>query len=235
MTRYSYDVTEIDGQMSLPNKYSTYWFQTKKPELAEINPLINLPYVRDGDLLISQSNACLLYLGRKFNLLGATAAETSFCEQLLMEIMELRENMVAAAYEETVTKTDAEKLLHSAEHGILPKLEAVLRKQVETFQRSGAFLVGEVASAPDFHLFEMMEHHDGMAEYYGLRTVSSRFKYLGAFKEKFRALPGNTRYFASNLYQLPFNNKYAGFGATLTRDKWTVGMEYGWGSYSGLY
>jgi hypothetical protein len=68
------------------------WFSQRKPELKQLNPLINLPFVIDGDVVhpppppagnfissplhlipalqqvVTQSNACLAYLGRKFNM-----------------------------------------------------------------------------------------------------------------------------------------------------------------------
>lgn len=43
-----------------------------KPGLKALNPLINLPYVKDGNVIVSQSNACFLYLGRKLGMLGAS-------------------------------------------------------------------------------------------------------------------------------------------------------------------
>ena len=39
-------------------------------DLKQLNPLINLPYLIDGDVIVSQSNACFTYLGRKFDMLG---------------------------------------------------------------------------------------------------------------------------------------------------------------------
>ncbi len=41
------------------------WFGADKPNLAKSNSCINLPYILDGDQVITQSNTCLLYLGRK--------------------------------------------------------------------------------------------------------------------------------------------------------------------------
>ena len=66
------------------------WLSVKKPALKAKNPLINLPYVVDGEVVVSQSNACLSYLGRKLGLWGGNEAEVSLCEQLLCEIMDLR-------------------------------------------------------------------------------------------------------------------------------------------------
>ncbi len=55
-------------------------------ELKEKNPLVNLPYVVDGEVVVSQTNACLAYLGRRLNLWGATPLEEAECEQLLCEV-----------------------------------------------------------------------------------------------------------------------------------------------------
>ena len=59
---------------------------------------MNLPYIVDGDVVVSQSNACLVYLGEKFGLLGATPRERIECEQLLCEVMDLRNAMVKEFY-----------------------------------------------------------------------------------------------------------------------------------------
>ncbi len=62
------------------------WKQVK-PDLKEKNPLINLPYVLDGDIIVSQTNACFSYLGRKFGLWGNNSMEEMECEQLLCEVL----------------------------------------------------------------------------------------------------------------------------------------------------
>ena len=61
------------------------WFTAKK-ELKKQNPLINLPYIIDGNRLISQTNACFSYLGRKLDMWGSTEDEAIECEQLLCEV-----------------------------------------------------------------------------------------------------------------------------------------------------
>ena len=53
-----------------------------KPVLSKKNPLMNLPYVIDGETVITQSNACLLYLGRKFNLNGKNEDEIAKNDQV---------------------------------------------------------------------------------------------------------------------------------------------------------
>merc|ERR1711879_777000 len=73
------------------------WFGVK-PALKEKNALMNLPYVVDGDTVVTQSNACLMYLGRKFNLNGQNDSELLKVEQCLCEVFDLRNNAVRLFY-----------------------------------------------------------------------------------------------------------------------------------------
>jgi glutathione S-transferase len=73
------------------------WFE-KKPALKGINPLMNLPYLIDGDTVVAQTNACFTYLGRRLNMLGSNEKELCQCEQLLCEIMDLRNKMVSILF-----------------------------------------------------------------------------------------------------------------------------------------
>ena len=54
------------------------WFEEEKLELIKKNPAITLPYIMDGDNLISESDACAIYIihksGKK-ELLGRNADE----------------------------------------------------------------------------------------------------------------------------------------------------------------
>ena len=65
------------------------WHEDYKINLQKRYRLLNLPYIEltrsDGtELLISQSNACLSFLGRKFNMFGKNEVDVSQCEQLLL-------------------------------------------------------------------------------------------------------------------------------------------------------
>ena len=61
------------------------WTENDKLKLKNKNSLINLPYIEliddnDNNIVISQSNACLSYLGRKFNMFGNDEIEETQCE-----------------------------------------------------------------------------------------------------------------------------------------------------------
>jgi glutathione S-transferase len=54
------------------------WFGKLKPEYIKKNPAANLPYLLDGDKLICESEAILIYIchkGKRADLLGETADE----------------------------------------------------------------------------------------------------------------------------------------------------------------
>merc|ERR1712194_720027 len=72
------------------------WFGEKKPGLAETNAMINLPYIQDGAQVITQSNSCMLYLGRKL----AIDEDANFIKnhQALDQIMDLRNDVIKIVY-----------------------------------------------------------------------------------------------------------------------------------------
>ena len=116
----------------------------------------------------------------------------------------------------------------SGGNGIFVKLEAWLSNEINE-GKSGKFLVGDTFTAPDFHLYEMLDQFNQLAkETVDPTEVSllARFPSLFFFYERFKMEPRNARYFASKLSCLPFNNKSASFGGTnkLSFEKWTVGM-----------
>ena len=79
------------------------WAENDKIDLKKRNSLINLPYIElidssGNELLISQSNACLSYLGRKFKMFGVNEIEQIQCEQLLLETSDLRNIITSFAY-----------------------------------------------------------------------------------------------------------------------------------------
>ena len=212
------------------------WFAVKAA-LKLKNPLINLPYVIDGERVISQSNACMCYLGRKLGLWGEDDDSVLACEQLLCEIMDLRNKLMKIVYGEASAVTVMGLFRDVAgKNGQLAKLELWLHREV-TSGSTGAFLVGDKATAPDFHLWEMIDQYMDIFRYFKIENPFQDFPQLVVFHSLFAALPQNQRYLNSNLHRgLPVNNKVAAYGANLNGDSWNKeGQTYDWGSYSGLY
>ena len=218
------------------------WLADAKPTLKAQNPLMNLPYIIDTDadgntVTVTQSNACMLYMGRKFGMLGDSPGEQSFCEQLLCEIMDLRNQMVGFAYSPRGSSAEESVKFFSSASVILDKLEAV---RGGIAQRSaGPFFVGTRASAPDFHAWEMLDQLAVVAKVHSLPNPVAAFPLLSAFHRDFAALPGNAKYLASPLHlALPMNNPSAKVGAVPVGQgagAWVPGQDFSWAGLSGTY
>lgn len=74
------------------------------------------------------------------------------------------------------------------------------------------FLVGHSPTAPDFHLFEMLDQHTAFAADYRQNDPIATCPRLSAFAARFRALPQLAGYFAGPLSSLPANNRSARWG-----------------------
>lgn len=207
---------------------SIRWFETEKPALKEKNPLINLPYVIDGDIVVTQTNACLSYVGKKLGLWGRSLVEEIRCEEYLCEIMDVRNRVIGFSYSSASDiEARASALFAGLASGSLAKLETVLANN--NTEGESCFLIGSAATAPDFHLWEMLDQCDRIATFTKLPSVLKSFSSLKTFHEKFASLPGNARYFNSRLANLPCNNKSAkSFGATPSGDLFVLGQEYDW-------
>jgi hypothetical protein len=206
-----YDQNE-DGNGGWKNSYST-----TKAKLKPTYPQMNLPYVLDhkAEHFVAQSSACLMYIGRKCNMLGTDDKTLSQCEQLLLEIYDLRNVIVNFSYMSNGTKEEAETAVTKAKV-FFNKLERWLEIQKESNGNNSnpCFLVGNNMSAPDFHLFEMLEQFVGLCSFFKLEDCLKKFPMLAAFKDGFASLEENQFYLNSWLHkELPFNNRMAKFGS----------------------
>jgi len=179
-------------------------------------PLWNLPFCvnREEKRVICQTNSIFGHLGRACGMLGDDEVSTSQCEELLCEIYDLRNVMVGFAYgggEAATTIGGAKKHLN--------KLEAWLEIQAKKTSSDDKVihLVNGKFSAPDFHLFEMLDQFEALhssCEEDKNQDFYADFKRLKEFKEGFTALEVNQFYLNSWLHkELPFNNCMAKFGS----------------------
>lgn len=82
----------------------------------------------------------------------------------------------------------------------------------------------------------MLDQYEAMSNHFLSSSLLAKFPLLNKFWREFKALPGNARYMASMLMELPFNNKMAGFGQTPSiGEKIVPGKTYAFDSYSGMY
>ena len=212
------------------------WTKKDKIELKKRNSLINLPYMEIIDdegrkHLISQSNACLLYLGRKFKMLGSNEVEQTRCEQLLLETNDLRGIITSFAYthfknkelEKEAAKEVYEKAFQKNDAGKMQKFEHWLLSN-----DNSRFLLNNTVSIPDFNLFDILDFYIEFLKHYKLVDESNDDKILSAvgfpklnqFFIALKALPKMKKYFNSILYKLPYTNKSANFGSGYKGNSW---------------
>jgi len=177
------------------------WFSVKPGFLAK-NPLANLPYVQDGDVVVTQSNACLTYLGRKFGLAGKDDKELTKMEQILAEVFDLRNEFLIVAYKTGGIEKDLVDHLGTAVKS-LTKLE-------EWFKFNNTlFSVSDKPLAADFHLWEMLDQHELLSQHLKRGSLVGKFERLKRFYDTFRGLPQLKKYFEGDSYKLPVNNTMA--------------------------
>lgn len=206
------------------------WFN-KKPALFERHPLINLPYLIDGETIVTQSNSCLSYVGRKYNMYGSTFEENILCDTLLCEVFDLRNKVVGFAYSSKGSnKDDAVTFLESTNFN-LNKLNVFKSKSL-----SDSYLVGNSATAPDFHLYEMIDQLKIIARVHDISDIiETSYPALSKFYSSFAALPQNQKYLSSSLAKLPMNNVMASLGSNPDGSKYSGGTECDWYGASGIY
>mmetsp|Transcript_95237 Transcript_95237/g.142720 ORF Transcript_95237/g.142720 Transcript_95237/m.142720 type:complete len:234 (-) Transcript_95237:27-728(-) len=183
------------------------WFSVKPP-LKERNALMNLPYVIDGDTVVTQSNACMMFLGRKFKLTGKSEAELVKVEQCLCEVFDLRNAAVKLFYSPPeVFENDRDSFLSNTVATSFGKLNGWLEQQ------GTVYLASDEPTVPDFHFFEMIDQIEALAKKYNKDSPMKEFAAVTKFYESFKNLPAIQKYLASDLHKLPINNKMASFGA----------------------
>lgn len=209
------------------------WFVQDKPKLKTENPLINLPYVRvNKGMVVTQTNACFAHVGRALKMFGSNKKEAVQCEQLLCEVMDIRNKIVDLSYGGGGNdKESASKVVANAKSSFGKIATWLAAKPKGTC----TFLVGRKASAPDFHLYEMMDQFTALAAFHGIDTPFSAESVLLEWFVAFRALEQNQRYLTSVLAKLPVNNKMAQWGATRGGEEWTAETTYDWANDEGIF
>ena len=219
----------------------SHWHLEAKPALQKINPLINLPYVEiqdaDEKTIVAQSIACMTLLARELDMQGSDSNENSQCEQLLCEIMDVRNKMVEFAYAQHENQQQAAAALFDAtmvaDRGSFKKIERWLESKKSS--STNYFLVGSAASAADFALFEMLDQYACLIRFFELIPCENKnpAEILEACKksnlanlyENFRNSPQMEMYFQSPLNDLPFNNKSASFGSGKGGERWNPELD----------
>jgi len=194
----------VDKQYSDPNE----WFKMDKPEILKANPLANLPYLVDGDVVVCQTNAVMDYLGDRFGLSGTSMEERRLCRQLLAEVYDLRNTIISLVYNfAEKCRNEAEFMEKMAQH--VSEGYKVAYGKLEAFysMKWGPYALGTKPCIADFHMWEMLDQHEIYAQKLGKSSPlgSGDFPTLTGLHEAVKALPQLQKYFASDSYGLTCN------------------------------
>ena len=214
------------------------WHENDKINLKNKNSLINLPYIEianssSSEMLISQSNACLSFLGRKFNMFGKNEVDISKCEQLLLETNDLRSVISSFSYthfknkdlENEGAKDVFTRAFQNNNAGKIQKFENWMKENQDD---KNYFLINNQITIPDFNLFDILDFYVEFLKYYNFVTDKSTkniFNELGypnisKFYNNFINLPKMQKYLNSIFYSLPYTNKSARFGSGINGNTW---------------
>merc|ERR1711924_42025 len=160
------------------------WFGGDKPGLAERNAAINLPYIINGDEVVTQSNTCLLYLGQK---LGIDTPENFIHNHMVLDqVMDLRNDLMKVVYPFGNVKTKEEFPAAAKDH--LEKSAKTNFTKLEGFCK-GPYMCGAAPQSGDFHVFEMIDQHKDIAVKVGMADPVDACPKLQALHAAFKANP----------------------------------------------
>merc|ERR1712212_199389 len=189
-----------------PNDFSQWdrseWTNMKStPEFQNKFAFPNLPWMKDGDVCISQSTAILKYVARKHNVgQTLTATEAWRTDLAADQITDVRSGFVGLCYG---FRTPFDKRVEYCENTLKPQL-----KQLNAFMANNKFVAGETLTYVDFMFWEIMDHM-----YRFDQTLFDGLDHLLAFKTAFETLPKVKAYITSPNFMVgPCNNKMAKWG-----------------------
>ncbi len=174
----------------------------KSPQMLRMNPRGRVPVIRDGDFVVFESLACLLYLDRKHPahpLFGDTAEEAATIMRVICEYQAYAEQyvtkVVSAIFLETLDQ-EAEAVTRAAQ------MVAGEARTIEGRLGRSDWLVGEQPSAADFVVFpgimwllralEKREAGDLRARFV---PMSATYPAIARWIDRVAALPGYERTF----------------------------------------
>ncbi|XP_072306213.1 glutathione S-transferase mu, tandem duplicate 1 [Eucyclogobius newberryi] len=177
-----------------PNYDKSCWTDVK-PKLGLYFP--NLPYLEDGDVKITQSNAIMRYIARKHNLCGESDDEKVRVDILENQAMDFRNGFVMLCYRD----------FDGMKAGYLENLPNTLG-QFSKFLGDRKWFAGEKITFVDFTMYELLDQHRMFHP-----SCLSDFKNLKAFLDRFEALDKVKAYMKSDRFiKTPVNNKMAKWG-----------------------
>ncbi|TGZ65046.1 hypothetical protein CRM22_006051 [Opisthorchis felineus] len=158
----------------------------------------NLPYYKDGDFSLTQSDTILRYVAESNGMGGTNPKERATLSMLNGTVDDLRWTYLRAVY-----GPDFEKLK--------PQLLADLPNHLDLFDRylsKRVWLSGEKVDYPDFNLYDLLDTFKALEP-----TCLDNYPRLKKYLTDFEALPQISAYMKSPRFiKSPYNNPIAAWG-----------------------
>lgn len=179
------------------------WFGADKPALILKNSCLNLPYIINGDEVVTQSNTCALYLGKLF---GIDDEENFVANHTVLDqVMDLRNDLMKVVYPFGSVKTK-EEFPEAAKAHIAGSATTTFTK-LEAYMQGHPFMRGVTPQSGDFMLFEMLDQHLSICAKIGEANVLDLFPKLKQLHATMLQLPTLAKYFNSAMHvKWPQNN-----------------------------
>ena len=160
-----------------------------------------------GEIKVTQSNAILRYLGRKYNLEGKTEEDKVRVDMMLDNAMDFRNGFVGLCYDftNTVNFECSQASFEAKKLGYVKNVEGKL----ETFSKflgERPFFASDYVTVADFHMYEMLYSHEKLDS-----ALMAKYPNLLAFVARMEALPKVADFLKSERSPKPMNNKMAAF------------------------
>jgi glutathione S-transferase len=202
----------IDGFVD--RQITNYEEFAKRSTIEGENPFLNLPYIEfPGGRAISQSNAVLKAIGRRYHLNGETLDERDLVDELLFTWVDFHNEYVKLSY--VCPKEQFEE--HKADY--VNKTVAYYYGQLDKLlaTHETPYLAGNKVTIADFKAWGYI---DSLATLLG---ESSRVKGIEAYPnvvawvKRLETLPSVQAYLESPAASLPANGKSAHWGGTVNK------------------
>jgi len=200
------------------------WFGGDKPKLIEKNAAINLPYILDktnpkDEKVITQSNTCLLYLGR---LLRLDKPRDFFHNHLVLDqTMDWRNDTMKIVYPFAGVVKSKDEFAEGANKHLAESTKTHMTKLEGLCQ--GDYMCGNSPQSADFHVFEMLDQHIDIAAKVGAANPLEGYPKLQKLHASFKASSKLAKYWEADLYKDYFTNN----GLAANHSGKPDGAEYG--------
>lgn len=150
------------------------WFGEAKPNLLKETPFANLPYLRDGDRIMTQSGCILRYLGHKYGYEPKTVEGRIYADTVHGVLVDFWTQNVKLIFNKEQFDQNKEKA-HETMLGLLNQINTHLKSH-------GPFVAGDQLTWVDFFLYYVLTVFTRWSS--KIKNLSEVAGYMAAFEKQ---------------------------------------------------